>query len=88
MIVIIYFIFCSLHPFTHTTTISYTLKLPSTVQISIFNQFGQQVDFIQQNQSQVKQQITWDASDQPPGMYYFRMQAGEQVATGKLLVVK
>ncbi len=76
------------NPFNNSTTISYNLPQQATVQISIFNHLGKQVDFIQQNQSSGKQQITWDASGLPSGVYYFRMQAGEQVASGKLLLVK
>lgn len=75
------------NPFTSSTSISYDLPQSSTVQITIFNHFGQQVDFIQQNQSQGKQQIIWDASGLPAGVYYFRLEADEQVATGKLLLV-
>lgn len=76
------------NPFSNLITISYELHQPSTVQLTIFNHFGQQVDFIQQNQFHGKQQVTWDASDQPAGMYYFRLEAGEQVSTGKLLLLR
>ncbi len=76
------------NPFTTTTTIKYNLPEHQTVQISIFNHLGKQVEVIQQNQSQGKQELTWDASGLPSGVYYFRMQVGEQVASGKLLLVK
>ncbi len=76
------------NPFFSATTISYTLHQSSTVQISIFNHLGKQVESIQQNQSSGAQQITWDASGLPSGVYYFRMQASEQMATGKLLLIK
>lgn len=76
------------NPFTSTTALSYYLPQPSTVQISIYNHLGKQVDFIQQDQSSGPQQITWDASDKPSGVYYFQLKAGDQVASGKLLLVR
>ena len=76
------------NPLTTSTTITYNLQQPSTVQISIFNHLGKQVELIQQTQSQGKQQVSWDASGLPSGVYYFRMQAGEQVASGKMVVVR
>lgn len=75
------------NPFSTSTTIEYDLPQPSTVQLTIFNHLGTQVDFIQQNQSRGKQQITWDALSLPPGIYYFRLQTGEQLASGKLVIV-
>lgn len=76
------------NPFTTSSTISYDLTQSSTVTITFFNHLGKQVDFIQINQSKGKQQITWNAESQPVGIYYFRLQAGEQTATGKLLLVR
>lgn len=76
------------NPFTSSTTITYNLPQPSTVQLRIFNHLGKQVEYIQQNQFQGEQQISWDASGLPAGMYYFRFEAGEQIATGKLLLVR
>lgn len=78
---------CFPNPFSTSTTISYTLHNPASVQISIFNHLGKQVDFIQQNQLAGKQQISWDASGQPSGVYYFRFQASEQVTSGKMVLV-
>ncbi|MBC8321794.1 MAG: T9SS type A sorting domain-containing protein [Bacteroidetes bacterium] len=81
---------CVVHPnpFTTSTTIEYELSQSSTVQISIFNHLGKQVDLIKQPKSQGKQQLTWDASRLPSGVYYFRMKAGKHTASGKLILVK
>jgi len=73
------------NPFPSSTTISYDLSQPSIVQISFFNHLGQQVDFIRQNQSRCKQQITWDASNHPPGIYFARIQTADATATIKLI---
>ncbi|MBC8321795.1 MAG: T9SS type A sorting domain-containing protein [Bacteroidetes bacterium] len=76
------------NPFYTSTTIEYNLKKSSIVQMSIFNHLGKQVDFIQQIQASGQQQITWNALGYPSGVYYFRIQAGEQVASGKMLLMK
>lgn len=76
------------NPFTSSTTLSYSLPQPSAVQIFIFNHVGKQVDFIQQKQPEGKQQVSWDATGLPSGVYFFRMQAGEEVASGKMVLVK
>ena len=76
------------NPFSTNTAFEYILEKESTVQISIYNHLGQQVDHIQQNQSAGKQQITWNAEGLPSCVYYFRMQAGDQLASGKLVLVR
>jgi len=58
------------------------------VQITIFNHLGEQVEVIQQNQSEGKQQVTWNAEGLPSGVYYYKMQAGNQIASGKMILVR
>lgn len=76
------------NPFTTSTTIEYELKKPELVTISIFNHLGEQVEVIQEQQSAGKQQVIWHAESLPAGMYYFRLQSGEQIANGKLMLVR
>ena len=76
------------NPFSTSTVLSYDLPKPSTIRITIFNQLGKQVDHIQQSQSAGKQRINWNAEGLPSGMYYFTLQAGEQVATGKMVLMR
>lgn len=76
------------NPFSTSTTLSYELKQPSTVQLSVFNQLGQLVHQKSEDQSQGKQHLQWDAQSQPEGMYYFTLQVGGQVTTGKMMVVR
>jgi hypothetical protein len=73
------------NPFTTFTTIEYELKQPSAVQLSIFNQLGQLVYQHSEKQTQGTQQLQWDAQDQPEGLYYYQLQAGDQILTGKLV---
>ena len=76
------------NPLSASSTIEYTLQHPSTVFISIYNQLGKQVDAINENQSSGKQQVIWNTQGLPSGIYYFTLQAGEQMASGKIVVVK
>ena len=76
------------NPFSTSTTLSYELKQPETVQLSVFNQLGQIVYLHSEEQAQCKQQMQWDAQDQPEGLYYYQLQVGEHIATGKLVKVR
>jgi hypothetical protein len=73
------------NPFTSSTTIEYTLKQPSYVQIIIYNHLGEQIDIICKNQSQGLQKVVWNAKGLPAGIYYFRIQVGDQVVAKKII---
>ena len=79
---------CYPNPFSTSTTIEYNLRSPETVQITIFNHLGKQIEIIQQKQTAGKQQIIWNAEGLPSGIYYFTLQAGEQMASGKMVVAR
>lgn len=76
------------NPFTKITKIKYELKQAGTVQFIVYNQLGQLV--YQQSLLQVQgpQQLIWNAKEQPQGLYYFRIEAHDQVADGKLVKVR
>ena len=76
------------NPFSTSTTIEYQLDQPSYVSINIYNHLGELVQIIQQNQSAGKQQVVWNAKGLPSGMYYFTFQAGEQRASGMMVVAR
>lgn len=73
------------NPFSETTKLKYKLLQPETVTITFYNQYGKQVDMIGQKQLAGKQQVIWMPKNHPPGVYYFRLQAGDQLATGKIV---
>ncbi len=74
------------NPFTNYTAIKYNLTNPQRVALTIFNHLGKQVDLIRQHQLAGKQSLTWQPQGLPPGMYYFTLQAGDQVSTGKMVM--
>ena len=76
------------NPFTTSTTIEYELKQPEKVSLTIYNHLGQLVYKAQENQTQGKQQLQWKAESYADGIYYFRLQAGDAVANGKMVKIK
>ena len=79
---------CYPNPFTTSTTLSYKLKQPGKVTLSIYNHLGQLVYQTQKNQPQGKQQLIWNGEGFADGVYYYTLQAGEHVANGKLVKVR
>jgi endonuclease/exonuclease/phosphatase family metal-dependent hydrolase len=73
------------NPFITSTTIEYELQQPEKVTLTIYDYLGKQVHQVQVNQAQGSRQIKWNAEGYADGIYYYRLQAGEQVANGKLV---
>ena len=76
------------NPFSTSTTIEYELKQAEKVFLTIYNQMGKQVYQTEDNQSQGKQQLVWTPENLADGIYYFRLQKGEKVSTGKMVLIK
>lgn len=82
------------NPFNPTTTI--TFKLPETqkVKVQIFNLNGQLIKTLFSGElTSGQHKITWDATDHnghlvPSGIYLYRVQAGNQSITRKMMFVK
>lgn len=73
------------NPFTNTTSIEYELKQPERVTLTIFDFLGKEVYQLQENQTLGKQLFLWNAERFADGVYYFRLQAGNQIVAGKLI---
>jgi hypothetical protein len=76
------------NPFSTSTTIEYELKSPGCIEITFYNHLGEVVDKIEQYQTQGLNKIVWNAEGFPAGIYNFRLQEGDQVASGKLVIVR
>ena len=76
------------NPFSTSTTIEFEIKQAGVVTLTIYDYLGQQLEVIQQKQSAGKHQVVWDAEGLPDGIYYFRLQAEEQVTNGKMLKLR
>ncbi len=76
------------NPFSTSTTIEYELTRPGTMRITIYNQHVRQVEVIEQSQPQGLNKIMWAPGKLPGGIYYFRLQAGKQAASGKMVLMR
>lgn len=76
------------NPFSASINIEYELRNPETVTINFYNQFGKQVGQIEENQQKGLNRIVWTPENLADGIYYFRIQAGDQMASGKLVLVR
>jgi hypothetical protein len=77
------------NPFSSFTTFEYTLEESSIVTLKIFNQTGQLVDeLVNENQASGNHKVQWNAEGIPAGMYYFSLAAGKQVNSGTIIIVR
>jgi hypothetical protein len=77
------------NPFNPTTTIRYGLPQKSSVTLSIFNTFGQQVArFVKGDLDAGYHEFQFHAEGLASGVYFFRLQAGSFVETKKLLLLR
>ncbi|MCF6170809.1 MAG: T9SS type A sorting domain-containing protein [Bacteroidales bacterium] len=76
------------NPFKTSASIAYELNKATSVQVSIYNHLGKQIEVIRKKQSAGKQKLIWDATGFPSGVYYFHLMAGKQTARGKMLLIQ
>jgi hypothetical protein len=77
------------NPFNPCTTISFDLPQPALVNLAVYDLQGRLVaKLIQGMRAAGRQEVTWNAVDQPSGLYFCRLQAGEFHAVAKMMLVK
>jgi len=77
------------NPFTGSTTIVFSLPDPCIVKFGIYDHLGRKVnDLSDQFQEKGEHQVTWDAHNYPSGIYFYKLQAGDQAATGKMVLMR
>jgi hypothetical protein len=77
------------NPITYSTTFSYMLKEPGNVTINIFNSQCQLVaQPLNAYQARGEQKVTWNTGNLPSGIYFYRLQSGNEAGGGKMVVVK
>ncbi len=76
------------NPFNTIANIEYELDQPITVSIRIYDYLGKEIEIIQKYQSRGRHTSQWNATGQPNGIYFYRLQAGNQTASGKIVKVR
>jgi hypothetical protein len=82
------------NPFNQTTTIAFSLARPSQVLLEVFNILGQRVQTVTDDYREAGPHTeTWDGRgadgvEVASGVYLYRLSAGRQVATRKMVLIR
>jgi photosystem II stability/assembly factor-like uncharacterized protein len=74
------------NPFHSSITIEFELKAKTQATLEVYNHMGQQVaELLNESRAKGQHQLTWNATYLPPGLYFLRLQAGNDVRIGKVI---
>lgn len=77
------------NPFNPTTKIQYSVVSPVNVKLSIYNMLGQEVEVLVNSFKNVgTYEVVFDASKLTSGIYIYRLEAGMNVTTRKMTLLK
>ncbi len=82
------------NPFTSKTTVQYELEKAVNVDISVYNMLGQKVrDLFSGKQSAGTHSVSWDGREDSgeklsSGVYFFRVEVGDEKASRKVMFVR
>jgi hypothetical protein len=77
------------NPFNPATTIRYSLPHRTQVQLAVYNTLGQEVaSLINADIDAGYHEVRFDGSDFASGVYFYRLRAGNYLATKRLLLLK
>ncbi|MEL6823742.1 MAG: T9SS type A sorting domain-containing protein, partial [Calditrichota bacterium] len=77
------------NPFNPSTTIRYHLPSAGKVVLDVYNLSGKKVaELVNEIQNSGEQTVTFKAKDLPTGVYFYRLKAGHQTVTQKMLLVR
>ncbi len=77
------------NPFNPVTTLTVSVNTPSLVSIQVFNILGQVVaDFGRNQMGAGKHSVQFDGHNLASGTYFYRVEIGNEVKTGKLQLLK
>jgi hypothetical protein len=82
------------NPFNPATTIKYSVKQPSQVELTIYNSLGQLIKTLVDGfKTNGEYSVKWDGKDNsgkevPSGKYFYRIKIGEFVTAKKMVYVK
>ncbi|HEY9164597.1 MAG TPA: T9SS type A sorting domain-containing protein [Candidatus Kryptonia bacterium] len=77
------------NPFNPSTVISYQLPLNGMVALKIYDILGREVEtLVNERQTAGNHSVTFNASNLPSGVYFYRLEAGTFSQTKKLVLLK
>jgi PKD repeat protein len=77
------------NPLTATTTITFRVPRSDRVRLDIFDVAGRRMVTLADEEFGIGQyNLIWDASDEPGGIYFYRLAVGKQVQTRKMILVR
>ena len=77
------------NPFNPSTVINYSVANSGKVSLSVYNLLGQKVaQLVNEVKPAGSYNVTWNATASASGMYYYRLEAGDQALTRKMMLIK
>ncbi|MBD3233852.1 MAG: T9SS type A sorting domain-containing protein, partial [candidate division Zixibacteria bacterium] len=77
------------NPFNATTTLTYQLVQSGQVNFDVYNLTGQKVAaLVDAFKEAGEHHVQWNASQHSSGIYFYRLEAGNQVFTGRMTLLK
>jgi hypothetical protein len=77
------------NPFNPTTVIAYSLPAPAAVTLKVYDLIGREIKtLVNERQNAGQHSMTFDGSNYPSGVYFYRLQAGTYSQTKKLIELK
>jgi photosystem II stability/assembly factor-like uncharacterized protein len=77
------------NPFNPTTVIAYSLPAPAAVTLKVYDLLGREIKtLVNERQNAGQHSMTFDGSNYPSGVYFYRLQAGTYSQTKKLIELK
>lgn len=77
------------NPFNPTTTITYKLPQASSVKLIVYNLLGQEIEVLVDGYKEAGvHSVQFDASELKSGLYIYKIQAGGNIQTRKMTLIK
>ncbi|MCP4580257.1 MAG: M20/M25/M40 family metallo-hydrolase [candidate division Zixibacteria bacterium] len=77
------------NPFNAATTISFNLPERAEIELLVYDLLGRKVATLHQGTLGAgTHRLTWNANDYTSGLYFYRLDAGEQSAMGRMVLLK
>jgi hypothetical protein len=77
------------NPFNSTTIIEFSLDRPQSVNLAVYDMLGREIKtLLNEKKPAGKHRILFDASSLPSGVYFYRLQTGNEVETKRMVLLK